>query len=186
MNHKKIQARASKKCRVCKEPFIQYRSTQIVCSINCSKTYAETLRVKRERAETREARQRIKPLKEWLKDAETWVNKYVRMRDVNEPCISCGTMANVQYAAGHFRTVKAAGHLRFNLDNIHKQCNSYCNRHLSGNIAEYRPALIRKIGLDRVLALENDNSIKRWTVDEAKEIISMFKLKCKELNNQRG
>lgn len=51
-------------------------------------------------------------------------------------CISCGTTnPNIQYAAGHFRTTKAAGNLRFNEDNVHTQCNYRCNSVLAGNIA---------------------------------------------------
>jgi len=52
---------------------------------------------------------------------------------------------------------------------------------LAGNIAKYRPALIAKIGLERVEKLENDNTPHKWTIEEAKEKINYFKLKLKQL-----
>jgi hypothetical protein len=131
----------------------------------------------------REAKVKAKKLTEWLNDAQDWVNRYIRLRDADEPCISCGTTnPNIQYAAGHYRTRKAASHLRFNHDNLHKQCNHHCNKQLSGNIANYRPALIRKIGIERVEAIENDNTIRRWTIDDAKAIIAEHKRLIKELS----
>jgi hypothetical protein len=136
------------------------------------------------RKDTKQKLEAIKPLSKWLKEAERHCNRYVRMRDAHLPCISCGTTnPSIQYAAGHFRTVKAAPQLRFNLDNIHKQCNSNCNNHLSGNIANYRPRLIKRIGIDRVEALENNNEIHRYTIDEAKAVLAVFRKLCREFNS---
>jgi hypothetical protein len=137
------------------------------------------------RKDTKQKLEAIKPLSKWLKEAERHCNRYVRMRDAHLPCISCGTTnPSIQYAAGHFRTVKAAPQLRFNLDNIHKQCNSNCNNHLSGNIANYRPRLIKRIGLQRVEALENNNEIHRYTIDEAKAVLTVFRKLCREFENK--
>ena len=124
-----------KPCKACKSIFTPEKQLQSVCDWKCAADYAEKLRIKREvseakrvRKETKEKLVKIKPLSKWLKEVERHCNKYVRLRDADEPCISCGTTnPNIQYAAGHFRTVKAAPQLRFNLDNIHKQCNFYCN-----------------------------------------------------------
>ena len=93
--------------------------------------------MKQERKELREAKQRIKTRAEWLKEAQSEVNRYVRLRDKDLPCISCGRFHNGQYHAGHYRTVGSAPELRFELSNIHKQC-APCNNHLSGNIVNYR------------------------------------------------
>ncbi|HEI6740061.1 TPA: recombination protein NinG, partial [Yersinia enterocolitica] len=45
-----------------------------------------------------------------------------------------------------------------------------CNVYKSGNIGRYRRNLVRKIGEERVLALENDNRTHRWTVEELEQI----------------
>ena len=105
------------------------------------------------------------------------------MRDKDEPCISCGRHHQGQYHAGHFRTTAAAPQLRFHEDNVHKQC-SVCNNHLSGNLLEYRKRLIQKIGAERVEQLENDSTIKRWTIEELQEIKKVYKNKCKELESE--
>lgn len=64
---------------------------------------------------------------------------------------------------------RAAGHLRFTRFNIHLQCD-VCNVYKSGNIEAYRAALVERYGEAAVLALENNNTPHRWTVEELKEI----------------
>jgi len=162
----------------------------MVCSIKCAAEAArrkrekeERLEAKRQRQQTREAKDKAKTLTERKDDLKFWFNKFIRLRDRDEPCISCGTRnPNIVYAAGHYRTTKAASHLRFNEDNVHKQCNEYCNRKLSGNITNYRINLIKKIGVERVEALENDNRTYRYTHEELKQLIAHYKMKCKQLS----
>ena len=113
--------------------------------------------------------------------AQAIFNNFIRKRDERDPCISCRTYGNVQWCAGHFRSRGAAGHLRFDEDNCHKQCNRHCNMALSGNIKEYRAGLIKKIGIERVEALENNNEIHRWTIEELREIRDEYKVKLKDL-----
>ena len=57
--------------------------------------------------------------------------------------------------AGHYRSIGAAAHLRFNEDNVHKQSGEQ-NVYKSGNIEAYRKNLIKKIGLERVEAPDRD------------------------------
>jgi hypothetical protein len=82
--------------------------------------------------------------------------------------------------AGHFLSVGAAPHLRFNEQNVHLQCEK-CNSYLSGNIAKYRPRLIAKIGLEAVEALESNNTPAKWSIDELKRIKAQYVAKLKEL-----
>ena len=77
--------------------------------------------------------------------------KRIRQRDAGQPCISCGKYEKLQ--AGHFYS---AGHhpvLEMHPDNVHGQCLR-CNYYLSGNGNEYRKNLIKKIGIERVEALD--------------------------------
>lgn len=180
-----------KTCRVCKDKFVPVRPLQPTCSnFGCGVEYAlqviaksKAAKAKKEAQETRAAKVKAKRLSEWLDDAQKIVNKYIRLRDSHLGCISCGTTANVQFAAGHYRSRGSASHLRFNHDNLHKQCNQHCNMALSGNQRNYRAGLIAKIGVDRVEALENDNTPHKWTIDEAKAVISVHKLLVKDLEN---
>ena len=113
--------------------------------------------------------------------AQTAFNAYIRKRDEKEPCISCGRHHTGQYHAGHYKTVGARKDIRFDEDNCHKQC-SVCNNHLSGNLAEYTPRLIEKIGQERFDKLQKVE-IRSYTVNELHQIIKHYKDKLKQLIN---
>lgn len=181
------------KCKICKTGFVRQRALQQVCSYNdnpeCAKEFAKQKSSKDgikeariARVEHRKAKTAAKPLRWWEERCQSAVNAYVvKVRDKGEGCISCGTRnPNIQYCAGHFRTRKAASQHRYNLDNLHKQCNHHCNMQLSGNIQNYRPALITKIGLDKVDALINDNSTRRYTIPELDEMTKDFRRMLRE------
>ena len=176
-----------KKCRVCKTKFQPYSSTTIVCSIQCAiennKVNAKRLEAKRlviAKRQHKQALEAIKKRSDWLRESQTIFNLYIRLRDANELCISCGKNSN-QWAAGHYRTVKAMPALRFNELNVHKQCNHYCNMNLSGNIVNYRLGLIKKIGLEKVEWLEGNHETCHYSIDDIKEIKNTYKNKIKEL-----
>lgn len=137
-------------------------------------------REKRERRETREARERLKTKSDWLREAQTAFNAYIRERDRKQPCISCGRFHDGQYHAGHYRTVGAHPELRFVEDNCHKQC-APCNNHQSGNVVEYRINLKERIGEKRLEWLEGPHNLPKWTIDDIKAIKSEYKQKLKEL-----
>ena len=111
--------------------------------------------------------------------AQAAFNKFIRERDKDLACISCGREHGGQYHAGHYKSVGARKDLRFNEDNCHKQC-SVCNNHLSGNLAEYTPRLIAKIGKARYEKLL-EVSTRSYTVEELKTIIKKYKKKYEEL-----
>ena len=69
-------------------------------------------------------------------------------------CISCGKVCNVsEMDGGHFIS-RAKTVVAFSPLNVHAQCK-YCNRHLSGNLVEYRKRLTDKIGIEAVEFLES-------------------------------
>lgn len=162
-------------------------STQVVCSILCASKLVTSKKVeaaqKAERKADKEKREALKSRKSWLSDAQAMFNKYIRLRDADLPCISCGAI-DATWDAGHYRTTAAAPQLRFCEDNVHKQC-VHCNQHKSGNIVAMRKGMIERIGAARVEALEDDNELKRWTIDDAKAIKEEFRLIIKEMTNKR-
>lgn len=146
---------------------------QKVCSIPCSIEEAK-------RSRARKAKLKIPPTRSTLKArAQRAFNRYIRVRDANKPCITCGTMTVPDHLTGsgwhcgHFRTVKAAGHLRFHPLNATKQC-AKCNNHESGARDVYRVNLGHRIGADRVERLENDNRTRKWTDDELLRIANVY------------
>lgn len=124
----------------------------------------------------------VKPLSYWMKRAQSAFNAWVRERDKDQPCISCGRHHQGQYHAGHFRPAGSNPEIRFEPDNCHKQC-APCNSHLSGNLTAYRPALIAKIGLARVEWLESHHEPKRYRKEDYQAIEAEYKKKLKELKN---
>lgn len=123
----------------------------------------------------------LKSHSEWLNDLQKVFNEYIRLRDKDKPCVSCGTNApNKQYDAGHYRSVGAHPELRFDENNVHKQCRR-CNGYWGGNLIEYRKELINRIGIEEVERLEGYNPPFKLTIPEIKEKIKYYKQKTKEL-----
>jgi hypothetical protein len=177
-----------KKCRVCGDEYLPYMTTQVCCmSYECQVTYAtahalksQEKRVKAERKELRERREKAKPLSWHKSETQRWANKFARLRDAALPCISCQRFHSGQYHAGHYRSVGASPELRYEELNIHKQCSA-CNNHLSGNIINYRINLIHKIGQEAVDWLEGPHEPRHYTIDDLKAIKAKYKTLCREL-----
>jgi hypothetical protein len=50
---------------------------------------------------------------------------------------------------------------------------------MEGNLTPYRKQLIKRIGKQRVLDLENDNKPKNYSIDDLKRIKEVFKKRAK-------
>jgi hypothetical protein len=141
---------------------------------------AESAKAKQVRKEYRAEKQKMKSRADWLREAQAAFNRYIRLRDHDKPCISCGRNHQGQWHAGHYRSVGACPELRFEELNVHKQC-APCNDHLSGNIVEYRRGLIERIGIDRVEWLEGNHEAKKYTIEEIRAIKAEYTRKAKEV-----
>ncbi|NBJ34613.1 recombination protein NinG [Serratia fonticola] len=179
-----------KKCRICPKKFTPINSLQIVCSPSCAIQYAKQQSERKQKQSEAEARTKwnerkkdVKPLSHWLSMTQRAFNDYIRARDEGCGCISCGTTTATEYHAGHYRTTAAASQLRFNEDNVSLQCAS-CNVHHSGAITAYRINLIAKIGLERVMALENNNTPHRYTREELDTLRASYRAKTRALKKQ--
>jgi len=155
--------------------------------IDCATSYAnekgKKLRAKKEKTDHTAAKKRLKDNDRGLqvKTAQSLFNKFIRLRDRNQPCISCGTVKPVKYDAGHYKTTKAYPELRFDERNCHKQCSKNCNTSLSGNIHEYRNGLIERFDIEIVNYLEGPHEPKRYTIPELKDLQQHYKQLIKEL-----
>lgn len=132
-----------------------------------------------------ERRQAVKPISYFIRQAQQEFNEYIRYRDRQLPCISCGRHHDGQYHAGHFRTTGANPEMRFNEDNCHRQC-APCNNHLSGNLIAYRPALILKIGQARFDALMAPHELPKWKREDYVRIRDEYRAKLKKLKQQEA
>lgn len=148
--------------------------------MDCAKAEAVRIRQREEKKADRAKREKLKPRADWLKEAQAAFNAWIRLRDDALPCISCGRHHQGQWHAGHYLSTGARPELRFEPDNVHKQCQP-CNTHLHGNLVLYRLALIEKIGLDRVEWLEGPHEPQKWTIEDLKTIKADYGAKTKAL-----
>ncbi|VEE10697.1 Bacteriophage Lambda NinG protein [Chryseobacterium gleum] len=177
-----------KECVVCGEDFMPFKTTERVCSLTCALAYAKSdvdkKNAKAWRKEKKIRKEKLKTQSDWLQDLQKDFNTFIRLRDRDKPCISCGTTrTDIKYDAGHFWTTGGFPNVRFDEDNVHKQCSNNCNLKKSGNINEYRPRLIEKIGIERFEALEFKarNGVLKLSIPEIKEKIEYYRLKIREM-----
>lgn len=185
-----------KKCRVaaCGASFVPARLGQAVCSPACAildapknldrarKSLAQV-----ERREIKVRKEKLKSRADHLREAQTAVNEFIRLRDAHLPCISCDSIPNdndlmtgSRWDAGHYRSVGSCPELRFEPLNIHRQCVK-CNRNLSGNAVEYRTRLVLRIGAEKLAWLEGPHPARKYTVEEIKAIKADYRAKIREL-----
>lgn len=186
------------RCAHCKAKFTPERPSQIV-HVECVEAWAEAQAAKRERAEakaaraaakveraeTRRRKEAIKRLPELMAEAQEAFNAYIRARDAGLPCICCGQpfepmKPGGSVDAGHFRSRGSAGHLRFHEDNCFAQRKN-CNRPGGTTYAAFRAGVVARIGEARVLAIEQDNSVRKWTHDELRAIRDEYRRKLKQV-----
>lgn len=146
-------------CKVCDQPFVSPRPMAQVCSPRCAIKLPQMARTAMKRAaiadrkKTKARLDDMRPLGYWMKQAQHAFNAWIRARDAHLPCISCGRKHEGAYDAGHYLTVGARPELRFDEQNVHRQCVP-CNQHLHGNLILYRVGLIARIGQAAVDRLE--------------------------------
>lgn len=99
-----------------------------------------------------------------LEKTQKIVNAWIRERDKDQPCISCGRYNELQ--AGHYVPVRGGSFLRFHPANINGECQ-HCNGFDQFHLVGYRKNLIKKVGIEMVEYLEaNRNTVKKWTREE--------------------
>ena len=158
-----------RRCKVCSAFFKPFRSIQTWCSPECGVELATRLVGKKQAREHREKLADSKPLSHWLDLTQRAVNAYVLARDAGKPCISCGCWDAFAWDAGHYLSRGARPELRFELDNIARQCAA-CNRHKGGNQTQYRLGLVARIGVARVEALEGPRPPAKFTREGLAEL----------------
>lgn len=186
----------AKPCKVCRAEFTPQRMGQKVCQPTCAMKFARDMTEKSrkvlekaERIADRAKREAMKTRPEWIKEAQKAFNAYIRARDraAGHPCISSGRpldWSGNAVDAGHYRSVGAAPHLRYDPRNCHAQ-SKHDNQFKAGNVVQYRINLIQRIGLEAVEALEADNTPRHYTIEDLKAIRDKYRRMAKELESQR-
>lgn len=148
-----------RKCKnkKCRREFQKKRPLQSCCSVFCSIQHSRELKKQKEAKEwnerKKELKEKTKTYSQRVQEARRIFQKWIRLRDEDKPCISCGTMNSKLWDAGHYLKAEVYSGLIFEETNCHKQCRK-CNRYLGGNETAYREGLVNRIDLDEVYALE--------------------------------
>lgn len=186
-----VKQRKQKACAnpACGVKFTPLQLGQKVCGWQCglaiakepsNQKVARKAIAQRERREIQVRKQKLKSRADHLKEAQVVVNQYIRLRDADLPCVSCGRFHDGQWHAGHFRSAGGHPELRFEPLNIWRQC-APCNTHKSGDLVNYRAELVRRIGAEKVEWLEGPHEAKRYTIDDLKAIKAEYRAKIKAL-----
>ena len=173
------------RCKNCKEKFEPKTFLQKYCfKDECMRVFVEKTKEKAWKEKKQKMQQDLETVQDYVKMAQIIFNKYIRLRDKGNVCISCQKPINGVSHASHYLSAGGHSNVRFNEDNVWVSCYK-CNVMLSGNQVEYRKALIKKIRIERVEWLEDNGSIERkFTKEELKNLMQKYKLKCKELENK--
>jgi len=198
-------ANTRKKCKHCKSWFeastMVKNNAGTYCNSDCMfnnikhalpKLIAKGAKIKEKSVKVRhkEATKKLRTRTQWYNMMQVEVNKYVRLRDINEPCCTCGTTSqSIKYDAGHCFTRAARPDLRFNLTNIHKQCSVKCNQHGSGMRLEYQSFITSKYGPNHFDWLESyhrplSKEFPHWS--DIENEIQRYRVLNKLMNNVTG
>jgi hypothetical protein len=169
------------RCKNCREKFEPIRFNHKFClKDECIKAFVEEVKMNQWKTTKKRMKEDLKTLQDWLKEAQTIFNKYIRLRDMGLVCISCQQPPKKRNC-GHYFSSGGHSNVRFDEDNCHLQCE-HCNTYLSGNLLNYQIGIQKRIGAQKLLELqERAHLTKKWTIDELKEIIKTYKTKVRSL-----
>jgi hypothetical protein len=175
-----IQMPREAPCGVCGRLFSRRNTLHRVCSPRCAVKSVKAQK-SAERQEFKRRKDDAKPRSQWLKEAQTAFNAWIRARDAGRGCISCGTH-NGKANAGHYLSTAARPELRFHPLNVHLQCER-CNTYLHGNLIAYRAALMERIGSAQLEMLEGPHPTSKLTRDDLKAIRDYYRARLRVLQN---
>lgn len=205
------------KCKVCGEYFVpKFHDIRIRW---CSPEHGAILAMEeREKEKVKAAAKRIKEQKEAEKagrkrrkerlaelrpagyykaQAQQAFNAYIRARDADLPCISCGETSppdlhGGQWDCGHFKTVGANPELRFEERNAHKQCKS-CNAGAGKYTAKeatvaqrYEAGLVARYGQEYVDWLNGPHEMTNYRREDFIRIRDEYRAKLKALKQREA
>ena len=172
------------RCKHCKEKFEPIHFNQKYCTKDeCIKIWVAKAKEVQWKKKKRRMKEELKTTSDYVKEAQKWVNKFVRLRDKDKGCISCGTPLVGKYDAGHFFSAGGHGSVRFDLRNINSQC-TFCNQWQHGNLFNYHKELLKRIGSEEFNKLElQSKGVHKHDKEELKQLIKEFKQKCKEIEH---
>lgn len=164
-----------RKCKECKQLFMQERPLQYLCGFRCA---GKIVKRKFEQIQNKEHKE-LKIVvyeKENKKYLQNEINKLSRMIDAKfgfVTCIDCNKLFGKQIDAAHFHSTGSNSSLRYHLDNLHSaksDCNQYSNQHISG----YKIGLMERYG----------KKYAKYVIEELPLKYPIIKLSSKEIHEK--
>jgi 5-methylcytosine-specific restriction endonuclease McrA len=126
---------------------------------------------------------KTKSLPKLKNDLQLIFNQFIRERDKDQPCISCGIVKPYKQA-GHYFPVKGYDGLRFNEFNVNGECPG-CNNFDDSHLIHYGDNLRAKIGEDnyqylKAMASNYKQGGWKWQRADLIEMIAEYKRKLSE------
>lgn len=207
---KKLRIRECNECHKEYQPVRQFQNT---CSIECAaakgrkdrkkkQEKAERALKKKQQQELAEKKDKlkarrlaVKPLSYFKSQAQQAFNAFIRERDKDLPCISCGEsnppdLHGGQWDCGHFLSVGAHPELRFEEKNAYKQCKS-CNggagkfSHKNKTVSQqYEENLIEKFGQELVDWLNGPHEMTHYRREDYIKIRDEYREKTRSLKKK--
>ncbi len=170
----------------CQNEFKQFNSLQKYCSASCKMICEVNKLAKKVKPLTKEDifkydYRNIK-VSDLLIRAKKELQRWVKIRDRSEGCISCDKKNSIEWHGGHCFKAEIYSGVELADINVHMQC-PHCNIDLQGNFEGFKNGLIKRYGnkfFDELEELANETRKKKWDAHELREITSKYR----KLNNE--
>ena len=172
------------RCKKCKEKFEPIRFNMQYCQKNeCIRVFVEKTKEKAWKEKKQKMQQELETVQDYIKMTQIIFNKYIRLRDKGQVCISCQKkLKEGNVDAGHMWSAGGHSNLRFNEFNVNAQCSRPCNKDKAGDINNYRLGFVERYGIEKLNEIDSLAKIERkFSKEELKELMQVYKNKIKEL-----
>jgi hypothetical protein len=128
---------------------------------------------------------KIKTLPKLKNELQEIFNSYIRLRDKDQPCISCNESGKY-LQAGHYFPVQGYDGLRFDEFNVNGECVR-CNNFDDSHLIHYGDNLKQRIGIENYewlkdVAAEYKRTGNKWSRSQLAHLIEVYKQKIAFLN----
>ncbi len=173
------------RCRHCRNKFEPVRFNMKYClKDECVRVWVESEKAKTWKKTKAKMKNDLETIQELIKATQIIFNKYIRLRDKGQVCISCQKkLKEGNVDAGHMWSAGGHSNLRFNEFNVNAQCSRPCNKDKAGDINNYRLGFIERYGIEKLNEIDALAKIERkFTKDELKELMQVYKKKIKDIS----
>ncbi|MCW7764438.1 recombination protein NinG [Photorhabdus luminescens] len=204
---------ARRKCKICCEWFMpkyqniwwcnpEHGTELAIRKRNRDREKAERALKKKQQQELTEQKDKLKARKLAVKhisyfknQAQQAFNEFIRLRDHEQPCISCGEtnppdLFGGQWDCGHFLSVGSHPELRFEEKNAYKQCKS-CNggsgkfSHKNKTVSQqYEENLIERFGQELIDWLRGPHEMTNYRKEDFIRIRDEYRAKVRNLKKK--